>query len=123
MVDEATIVHICQLYISPGHPIFDLVPGPLNMYLTDCYNSLGRPPVTHTTIWHVYLDVLCTVQESAIRLPPPLPMPAMIEESRAVRSLPLIEDQCDLPFDKADGVEAIPALHREMLVSSSPVVV
>ena len=103
MVDEAAIAHVRQLYISPRHPIFDLVPGPLSVYLTDCYNSLGRPPVTHATVWHVYLDVLRTVQESAVRLPPPLPTPAMIEESEAVGSLALIENQRDLPFNEADG--------------------
>lgn len=103
MVDEVAVAHVRQLYITPGHPVFNLVPGPLGVYLTECYNSLDRPPITHATVWHVYLDILRTIQESATRFPPQLPTPAMIEESKAAGSLPLIEGQRDLPFNEVDG--------------------
>ncbi|KIM60694.1 hypothetical protein SCLCIDRAFT_43242, partial [Scleroderma citrinum Foug A] len=62
MVNKAATTHVCQLYIDPGHPIFDLVPGPLNEHLEACYNELGRPSVTRSTVWTIYLDLLHTVQ-------------------------------------------------------------
>ena len=102
MVNEAVITHVHQLYITPSHLVFDLVPGLLNAYLTECYNLLNRPPVTHATVWYVYLDLLHTVQQSASSLPP-LPTPAMIEETETAGSLPLIEGQHDLPFNELDG--------------------
>ena len=98
MVNEAAITHVCQLYITPGHPVFNLVPGPLNVYLMECYNLLNWPSVTHATVWYIYLDLLYTIQESASSLPP-LPMPAMIEETETAGSLPLIEGQHNLPFN------------------------
>ncbi|KAI6154974.1 hypothetical protein BKA82DRAFT_4326410 [Pisolithus tinctorius] len=58
-----SLTHVHQLYIDPNHLVFDLVPGPLNMHLEECYNRLGRPPVTHLTVWDVYLDLLHTVQD------------------------------------------------------------
>ncbi|KIO09156.1 hypothetical protein M404DRAFT_55275, partial [Pisolithus tinctorius Marx 270] len=63
MVDKAALTHVRQLYIDLNHLVFDLVPGPLNMHLEECYNGLGHPPVTHLTVWDVYLDLLHTVQD------------------------------------------------------------
>ncbi|KIM52096.1 hypothetical protein SCLCIDRAFT_39647, partial [Scleroderma citrinum Foug A] len=62
MVDKAAMTHVRQLYIDPDHVVFDLVPGPLNAHLKECYNELGRPAVTRQTVWAVYLDLLHVVQ-------------------------------------------------------------
>ena len=80
MVDKAATTHVHQLYIDPDHVVFDLVPGPLNTHLKECYNELGHPAVTHQTVWAVYLDLLHIVQDHAARLPP-LPTAAMIEQT------------------------------------------
>ena len=101
MVDKAAMTHVRQLYIDPDHVVFDLVPGPLNAHLKECYNELGHPAVTHQTVWAVYLDLLHIVQDHAARLPP-LPTAAMIEQTDSVGSLPLLKGQCDLPFNE-DG--------------------
>lgn len=99
MVDKAATAHVRQLYIDPDHAVFDLVPGPLNVHLEECYNELGRPAVTRQTVWAMYLDLLHLVQDHAARLPP-LPTYATIEQAESAGSLPLLEGQRDLPFNE-----------------------
>ncbi|KAI6039438.1 hypothetical protein EDC04DRAFT_2685231 [Pisolithus marmoratus] len=78
------------IYINASHPVFDLVPSPLNTHLEACYNHLGHPAITHHTIWDIYLDLLHAVQ-------------SMLFCADADDSLPLIKGQCDLPFNDMDG--------------------
>ncbi|KAI6045899.1 hypothetical protein EDC04DRAFT_2865074 [Pisolithus marmoratus] len=78
MVDRAALKHVYHLYINPSHPVFDLVPSPLNTHLEACYNNLGCPAVTCHTVWDIYLDLLHAVQYHALL-------------------------QSDLPFNDMDG--------------------
>ncbi|KAI5991633.1 hypothetical protein EDD15DRAFT_2448524 [Pisolithus albus] len=106
MVDKDALKHVRRLYINTGHPVFDLVPRPLNALLEEYYNDLGRPAVTRLTVWRVYLDLLHAVQGYATQdcaLLPDLPIstPASAD---ADNDLPLLEGQRDLPFnDTNDG--------------------
>ncbi|KAI6045209.1 hypothetical protein EDC04DRAFT_2636180 [Pisolithus marmoratus] len=101
MVDRATLKHVHHLYVNPSHPVFDLVPSPLNTHLEACYNDLGRPAVTHHTVWDIYLDLLHAVQYHALLL---LHLSTSLSTGAdADDSLPLIEGQCNLPFNDTDG--------------------
>jgi len=99
MVDDEAVTHVRELYIKPGLPVFDLVPGPLNEHLEECYNQIGRPSVTRSTVWDIYLDILHTVQARATLLPS-LPTLAAIQATDAAVALPLLQGQGDLPFNE-----------------------
>ncbi|KAI6123167.1 hypothetical protein EDD16DRAFT_1476474, partial [Pisolithus croceorrhizus] len=83
-------------YINSSHPVFNLVPHPLNVLLEEYYNDLGQPTVTHLTVWHIYLDLLHAVQDHAILPDLPTSPPA---DADADNDLPLLKGQCDLPFN------------------------
>ncbi|KAI6010307.1 hypothetical protein BKA83DRAFT_4068763, partial [Pisolithus microcarpus] len=86
------------------HPIFDLVPRPLNALLEEHYNDLGCPTVTCLTIWHIYLDLLHAVQDYAMQdcaLLPDLPT-SPLASADADNDLPLLKGQCNLPFNDAN---------------------
>ncbi|KAI6045940.1 hypothetical protein EDC04DRAFT_3024877 [Pisolithus marmoratus] len=101
MVDRAALKHVRQLYVNSSHPVFDLVPSPLNTHLEACYNDLGCPAVTHHTVWDIYLDLLHAVQDHALSL---LHLSTSLSTGAdADDSLPLIKGQCNLPFNDMDG--------------------
>ncbi|KAI6011913.1 hypothetical protein EDC04DRAFT_2762879 [Pisolithus marmoratus] len=101
MVDRATLKHVRHLYVNAIHPVFDLVPSPLNTHLEACYNDLGRPAATCHTVWDVYLDLLHAVQDHTLSLPHL--STSLSTGADADDSLPLIEGQRDLPFNDTDG--------------------
>ncbi|KAG1890172.1 hypothetical protein F4604DRAFT_1876780 [Suillus subluteus] len=68
-VDQDSIDHVRRTYVKSNHPVFDLVPQPLEQFIQHCYDDLGQPPVTHQTAWHIYLDLL-----HSIRLAEQLPL-------------------------------------------------
>ncbi|KIO06668.1 hypothetical protein M404DRAFT_943139 [Pisolithus tinctorius Marx 270] len=39
MVDKATLTHVHELYLNAGHPVFDLVPHPLNGHIEEMFTS------------------------------------------------------------------------------------
>ncbi|KAG1754162.1 hypothetical protein EDB19DRAFT_1902323 [Suillus lakei] len=45
-VKQDDIDYVRRLYVDPDHPVFDLVPRPLNDFIQGCYEDLGRPPIT-----------------------------------------------------------------------------
>ena len=63
MVSPDDIDNIRRLYINAEHPVFDLVPEPLNRFIERCYNHLDRPPVERASIWAVYLDILSLIRQ------------------------------------------------------------
>ena len=104
-VDPAALDHIRNHYVNPSHPVFDLIPDPVSVMLDDIYAMLGRPAITRTSIWDVYLDLLHQIQDapsssgSESRLVPPLQLPLAGDDV-----LPLLENQADLPFrEDTDG--------------------
>ncbi|KAG1901335.1 uncharacterized protein F5891DRAFT_1187611 [Suillus fuscotomentosus] len=64
-VKQDAIDHVHNIYVKPDHPVFYLVPKPLNDLIQDCYDDLGRPPVTHQSVWTIYLDLYHSIQHSA----------------------------------------------------------
>ncbi|KAI6167932.1 hypothetical protein EDD17DRAFT_1882904 [Pisolithus thermaeus] len=99
MVDKAALKHVRRLYVNTGHPVFDLVPRPLNALLEEHYNDLGRPAVTRLTVWRIYLDLLHAVQDRTLLPDLPTSLPANAD---ANDDLPLLEGQRDLPFNDND---------------------
>ncbi|KAG1829470.1 hypothetical protein EV424DRAFT_1470731 [Suillus variegatus] len=70
-VDQDGIDHVRHTYIKSDHPVFDLVPQPLDQYIQHHYDDLGRPPVTRQSAWRIYLDLLQSIQ-LAEQVPPPI---------------------------------------------------
>ena len=98
MIDPAVLDHIRNLYVNPSHPVFDLIPEPISIMFDEIYATLGRPTITQTSIWDIYLDLLHQIQDA-----PPLAAPPL-QLSLDNDALPLLEDQADLPFrEDADG--------------------
>ncbi|KAF8420586.1 hypothetical protein L210DRAFT_3491406 [Boletus edulis BED1] len=58
MVSKAAINEVRCLYINGDHTVFDLIPAPLNHYIEQCYDHLGRPQVGRMSAWTVYLEIL-----------------------------------------------------------------
>ncbi|KAG2156878.1 uncharacterized protein EDB93DRAFT_1247067 [Suillus bovinus] len=44
-IDQDSIDHVRHMYIKPDHPVFNLVPQPLDHYIQHHYDDLGQPPV------------------------------------------------------------------------------
>jgi hypothetical protein len=80
------------MYIKPNHPVFDLVPQPLDQYIQHHYDNLGWPPVNRQSAWNIYLDLLHSIQISA-------QVPPMINVTIDEDSLPLLEHQRELLCD------------------------
>ncbi|KAG1876492.1 hypothetical protein DFJ58DRAFT_720957 [Suillus subalutaceus] len=81
--------HVQRTYVKPNHPVFDLVPQPLDQFIQHCYDDLGRPPVTGQTAWHIYLNLLHSIR-LAEQLPP------MVDGDVDEGHLPLLEHQREL---------------------------
>ncbi|KIJ06201.1 hypothetical protein PAXINDRAFT_92365 [Paxillus involutus ATCC 200175] len=93
-VDPAAIQQVRNIYIKPDHPVFDLVPGPLNVFLRECYNELGCPVVDRSSVWTVYRQLHAVIQYHA-ETPPIL---ASINTEMEDDELALLEGLQDLPF-------------------------
>ncbi|KAG1814046.1 uncharacterized protein BJ212DRAFT_1300900 [Suillus subaureus] len=96
-VKQNAIDHVRNIYVKPDHPVFDLVPKLLNDLIQDCYDDLGHPPVTHQSMWTIYLDLYHSIQHSA-------QIPAIVDSLTDVTNsdkepLPLLENQKDLFFN------------------------
>ncbi|KAG2125457.1 hypothetical protein DEU56DRAFT_873091 [Suillus clintonianus] len=102
-VDQDGIDHVRRTYIKPNHLVFDLVPQPLDQYIQHHYDDLGRPPVTRQSAWHIYLDLLHSIQ-LAEQLPPPIVYGDVDEDN-----LPLLEHQRELLC--ADGTYYMGGVH------------
>ncbi|KAG2738001.1 hypothetical protein P692DRAFT_201874334 [Suillus brevipes Sb2] len=89
-IDQDSIDHVRRTYIKSDHPVFDLVPQPLDHYIQHHYDDLGRPPVTRQSAWRIYLDLLQSIQ-LAEQVPPPIVYGDFDEDN-----LPLLEHQREL---------------------------
>ncbi|KIK23170.1 hypothetical protein PISMIDRAFT_11080 [Pisolithus microcarpus 441] len=99
MVDKAALKHVCRLYVNTNHAVFNLVPCPLSAHLEERYNNLGHPTISRQTVWRIYLDLLHTIQDDALTLHHHTLLSANTD---ADDELPLLEGQCDLPFNETD---------------------
>ncbi|KAG1738724.1 hypothetical protein EDB19DRAFT_1636175, partial [Suillus lakei] len=89
-IDQDGIDHVRHTYIKPDHPVFDLVPQPLDHYIQHHYDDLGWPPVTRQSAWRIYLDLLHSIQLAEQLLP--LIVYGDVDED----NLPLLEHQREL---------------------------
>lgn len=96
--------------MDPDHPVFDLVPRPLNNFIQGCYEDLGRPPITRQSVWTIYLDLYDSMQRS-------VQVPAIVRSltdgtDPDEEPLPLLENQNDLFFhEDTDGTYYMGGIH------------
>ncbi|KAG2148334.1 hypothetical protein BD769DRAFT_1624766 [Suillus cothurnatus] len=91
-----------SVYVKSDHPVFDLVPQPLNQFIRRCYNDLGQPPVTCQSAWPIYLDLLCSIQ-LVKQLPPPIDL-YVDDDDINENPLPLLENQKELLFGSCNDI-------------------
>ncbi|KAG2029121.1 hypothetical protein BDR03DRAFT_1018871 [Suillus americanus] len=109
-VKQDDIDYVRHLYVDPDHPVFDLVPRPLNNFIQGCYKDLGRPPITRQSVWMIYLDLYDSMQHS-------VQVPAIVRSltdgtDPDKEPLPLLENQNDLFFhEDTDGTYYMGGIH------------
>src|SRR6267154_2909414 len=75
--------------------VFDIVPPTLGNFIQHCYDQMGCPEVTRSSVWTVYRNLLSVLQ-LADNMPPMLLLDeAEINEDHV---LPLLEGCSNLPF-------------------------
>ncbi|KAG2079043.1 hypothetical protein BDR04DRAFT_1112364 [Suillus decipiens] len=96
--------------------IFDLVPPMLGDFIEHCYDTMGCPTVTRSTVWTVYRNVLSAVQSAEN----PHPDLLLTEDGDAAAgTLSLIDGQADLPFnEELDGTYYMGGMHRGLGLDS-----
>ncbi|KAG6370501.1 hypothetical protein JVT61DRAFT_11414 [Boletus reticuloceps] len=102
-VTPELINYTSQQYITPSHPVFDLVPPVLSAFIGECYDSLGRPPMVRTSVWQVYRKLLAVIQQ---RTETPVLLTAIATDPTndpILDELHLLPDQEDLPFRDSEG--------------------
>jgi hypothetical protein len=71
----------------------------LGDFFEHCYDQMGRPEVTRSSVWTVYKNLLSVVQLAEN------PHPYLILTENEICTLPLLDGYADLPFDEvSDGV-------------------
>ncbi|KAG1906762.1 uncharacterized protein F5891DRAFT_1182176 [Suillus fuscotomentosus] len=66
-------------------------------FIQHCYGTMGHPPVTRSSVWTVYRNILSAVQIAENPHPDLLPVG---DKDDATGGLPLIGGHADLPFDE-----------------------
>jgi hypothetical protein len=100
--------------VDPDHPVFDLVPRPLNNFIQGCYEDLGRPPITRQSVWTIYLDLYDSMQRS-------VQVPAIVRSltdgtDPDEEPLSLLENQNNLFFHEDTHQENIEFLFCSLFV-------
>ncbi|KAG2144401.1 uncharacterized protein EDB93DRAFT_1104965 [Suillus bovinus] len=99
-VEHEALDHVRNIYITPSHPVFDLVPRPFGDSVQHCYDELGCPLVTRHTVWEVYLRLLGMLRRDEI--PHHIDKLGNVEED--IDTLQLLEDHDELPYrEESDG--------------------
>ncbi|KAG1758695.1 hypothetical protein EDD22DRAFT_956604 [Suillus occidentalis] len=100
-IDREGIDCVRNVYINASNPVFDLVPPMLGNFIEHCYDAMGRPAVTRSSVWTVYRNVLSAVQLAEN------PQPDLLltgNEGAATGALTLITGHANLPFnEEPDG--------------------
>ncbi|KAG1726455.1 hypothetical protein EDB19DRAFT_2028380 [Suillus lakei] len=101
-IDREGIDYIHNIYIDASNPVFDLVPPMLGDFIEHCYDAMGHPAVTRSSVWTVYRNVLSAVQLAEN----PHPNLLLTEnEGAATGALTLISGHANLPFnEELDGM-------------------
>ncbi|KAG2150988.1 uncharacterized protein EDB93DRAFT_1249488 [Suillus bovinus] len=98
-IDHEGIDYVRNVYIDASNPVFDLVPPMLGNFIEHCYDAMGRPAVTRSSVWTVYRNVLSAVQ-LAENPHPNLLLTRTENEGAATGALTLISGHADLPFNE-----------------------
>ncbi|KAG2033434.1 hypothetical protein BDR03DRAFT_1014290 [Suillus americanus] len=61
-IDREGIDYVRDFYINASNPVFDIVPPMLGNFIEHCYDTMGHPAVTQSSVWTVYWNVLLAVQ-------------------------------------------------------------
>ncbi|KAG1717935.1 hypothetical protein EDB19DRAFT_1899669 [Suillus lakei] len=101
-IDREGIDYVRNFYINVSNPVFDLVPPMLGDFIEHCYDTMGRPAVTRSSVWNVYRNVLSAVQ---LAENPHRNLLLTENEDAPTGALPLIGGHADLPFnEEPDGM-------------------
>ncbi|KAG1801180.1 hypothetical protein EV424DRAFT_1351975 [Suillus variegatus] len=96
-VTQDAIDHVRNLYVKPDHPVFDLVPQPLNNFIGRCYDDLGHPPVIRQSLFEQLPAAIRSLTDATD-----------LDEG----ALPLLDNQRDLFFHKdIDGAYYMGGVH------------
>ncbi|KAF9256906.1 hypothetical protein L218DRAFT_880729, partial [Marasmius fiardii PR-910] len=47
-----------ELWAPPAHPVFELVPQDFDVLIHGLYNQIGKPEVTQSNVWNIYMKLL-----------------------------------------------------------------
>src|SRR6267154_5588158 len=72
--------------------VFDIVPPTLGNFIQHCYDQMGCPEVTCSSVWTVYRNLL-SVLKLADNMPPML----LLDETE-INEMSLLEGYSNLPF-------------------------
>ncbi|KAG2369253.1 hypothetical protein BDR07DRAFT_1371564 [Suillus spraguei] len=103
-IDHEGIDYVCNFYIDASKPLFDIVPPMLGDFIEHCYNQMGHPKVTCSSVWTVYKDILSGIQ---LTENPHFNLNLLLMEKRNTTgsTLPLLSSHADLPFnEESDGI-------------------
>ncbi|KIK90744.1 hypothetical protein PAXRUDRAFT_151259, partial [Paxillus rubicundulus Ve08.2h10] len=99
MVSPEAMGQVCQVYINPAHPVFDLLPPALGIFIDECYTYLGRPSVSCNSAWAIYCNLLGMLyQHSEIACI----IEVMDIDAADKVELPLLEGLQELPFNETN---------------------
>ncbi|KIO05079.1 hypothetical protein M404DRAFT_107916, partial [Pisolithus tinctorius Marx 270] len=62
-VDPVAIEHVRKLYITPTHPVFDLVPPAFGVHIESFYVDMGCPSVTRQNVWAIYRELCGLIRQ------------------------------------------------------------
>ncbi|KAG1883977.1 hypothetical protein F4604DRAFT_1878813 [Suillus subluteus] len=116
-IDREGIDYVHNFYINASHPVFNLVPPMLGDFIEDCYDAMGRPAVTRSSVWTVYRNLLSAVQLAEN----PHPNSLLTEnEDVTANALPLMGGHDKLPFNKEpDGMYYMGGVRRGLGLGST----
>ncbi|KAG2029735.1 hypothetical protein BDR03DRAFT_1018013 [Suillus americanus] len=61
-IDREGIDYIQNFYVNASNPVFDIVPPMLSDFIEHCYDTMGHPPVTQSSVWTVYRNMMSATQ-------------------------------------------------------------
>ncbi|KAG2041212.1 hypothetical protein BDR03DRAFT_834911, partial [Suillus americanus] len=62
VIDCDSVDRVQNHYINPSHSVFDIVPPTLGNFIQSCYDRMGCPEVTRSSVWTVYRNLLSVLQ-------------------------------------------------------------
>ncbi|KAI0666123.1 hypothetical protein C8Q78DRAFT_1072612 [Trametes maxima] len=63
LVEPEKVAEVRERYSAPpDDPVFQLVPPAFEQLASEIYTSMGKPSISHESIWTVYVEMLTTLQ-------------------------------------------------------------